>query len=194
MMARMDYNFGKILDTANKLGIADDTIVRFPSDNGGAYECNNGPLKGGKTDLREGGIRVAGLARWPGQIKAGAGSGVLGHTNDLLPTLCAAAGAKIPGDAKLDGVNLLPQLTGKAESVERDTTFWQIRPYRSMQRHDPNPKPYATEIAREWKWKLLAKGGESVEVFDIDANLAEEHNVLEGYPEIPQQLQKELQG
>ena len=77
MMARMDYNFGKILDKLDKLGIADNTIVLFLSDNGGAYECNNGPLKGGKTDLHEGGIRVAGLARWPGKIASAAESGVL---------------------------------------------------------------------------------------------------------------------
>ncbi|MGI9242153.1 MAG: sulfatase family protein, partial [Verrucomicrobiales bacterium] len=193
MMARMDYNFGKVLDTIDKLGIADNTIVLFLSDNGGAYECNNGPLKGGKTDLHEGGIRVAGLARWPGHIEAGVESGVLGHTNDLLPTLSAAAGAKVPADANPDGVNLLPMLTGKTDSVERDTTFWQIRLYRGMQRHDPKPKPYATEIARKGQWKLLARDGKPVELFDIDADLTEKHNVLDKYPEIAKELQDELQ-
>lgn len=192
MMARMDYNFGKVLDTLDELGIADNTIVLFLSDNGGAYECNNGPLKGGKTDLHEGGIRVAGLARWPGKIKAGAENASLGHTNDLLPTLCAAAGVDVPKEAKVDGTNLLPLLTGKAKKVERGTTFWQIRLYSKMQRHDPKPKPYATEIARKGKWKLLAKNGKPVELFDIDADLTEKHNVLGKYPEVAKELQKEL--
>ena len=94
----------------------------FVSDNGGAFEANNGILRGGKTDLHEGDIRVAGLARWPEHIKAGT----------------------------------------------------------------------ATEIARKGKWKLLAKGGEPVELFDIDSDLTEKHNVFTENPKIAQELQKEL--
>lgn len=192
MLARMDYNFGKVLDTLDRLKIADNTIVLFLSDNGGAFECNNGPLKGGKTDLHEGGIRVAGLARWPKHIKANSESGVLAHTNDLLPTLCAAAGANLPENAAIDGIDILPLLTGKASSLERGTTFWQIRHYGKMQRHDPKPKPFATEIARKGKWKLLARNGKPVELFDIEADLSETKNLLNEKREVVDELAKEL--
>lgn len=192
MMARMDYNFGKILDTLDRLKITDNTIVIFVSDNGGAYEANNGKLKGGKTDLHEGGIRVCGLARWPGHIKAGSESGVLGHSNDLLPTLCSAAGASLPKDDTFDGINLLPLLTGQSDSLKRETTFWQINLYKNLQRHYPKPKPYATEIARQGKWKLLAKDGEPVELFDIESDLYEKNNLLAENPKIASKLKKEL--
>lgn len=89
-------------------------------------------------------------------------------------------------------MNLLPLFTGKEDSVERDTVFWQVRLYRNMQRNTPKPKPYATEIARKGKWKLLAKAGEPVELFDIHADLTEKHNVLEKHPEVAQELQEEL--
>lgn len=193
MMARMDYNFGRILDTLDRLKIAESTIVIFVSDNGGAFEANNGKLKGGKTDLHEGGIRVAGLARWPGRIQPGSVSNALTHSNDLLPTVCSAAGIPIPDDDTFDGTNLLPLLTGQAESFKRGTVFWQINLYPKLQRHYPKPKPYATEIARKGKWKLLAKGGEPVELFDIESDLYEQHNLLNAKPKIAGTLQKELQ-
>lgn len=192
MMARMDYNFGKVLDTLDELDIAENTIVIFVSDNGGAWEANVGDLKGGKTDLHEGGIRVAGLARWPGNIEPGRESGELGHTTDLLPTICSAAGVSLPNDDKFDGLNLLPHLTGQVNSVNRDTVFWQLNLYKGMQRHDKKPEPYATEIARKGKWKLLAKDGEPVELFDIEADLYEQRNLLEQNPEIAADLKKEL--
>lgn len=193
MMARMDYNFGKVLDTLDRLKIADNTIVIFVSDNGGAYETNIGELKGGKTDLHEGGIRVAGLARWPEHIEAGSESDVLTHSNDLLPTLCSAAGVELPTGETFDGANLLPLLKGETDSVDRGTVFWQIRFYKSLQRHYPKPKPYATEIARKGKWKLLARNGEPVELFDIETDLYEKQNLLKENPEIAEELRKELQ-
>lgn len=193
MMARMDYNFGKVLDTLERLKIADNTIVIFVSDNGGAYEANIGDLKGGKTDLHEGGIRVAGLARWPGHIRPGSESDVLSHSNDLLPTVCAAAGIALPKDDTFDGTNLLPLLTGQTETLKRETVFWQINLYKKLQRHYPKPRPYATEIARQGKWKLLAKDGDPVELFDIESDLHEKQNLLQENPKIAGKLKKQLQ-
>ncbi|MDF1739076.1 MAG: sulfatase-like hydrolase/transferase [Verrucomicrobiales bacterium] len=194
MMARMDYNFGKVLDTLDRLKIADNTIVIFVSDNGGAWEANNGNLKAGKTDLHEGGIRVAGLARWPGHIQAGSESGALTHSTDLLPTLCAAAGVVPPEDDTFDGKNILPILTGKENELDRGTVFWQLNLYKSLQRHEPKPKPYATEVARRGKWKMLAMNGEPVELFDLEADIYETKDVLEANPEIVKDLKEELQG
>ena len=193
MMARMDYNFGKILDTLDRLKIADNTIVIFVSDNGGAWEANNGHFKAGKTDLHEGGIRVSGLIRWPEHIKAGSLSNALAHSTDLLPTLSAAAGLPLPEKDFFDGANLLPHLKNPETLPERDTVFWQLNLYKGLQRHEPKPKPFATEIARKGKWKLLAKDGKPVELFDIDADPSEKNNLLEKHPKVAQDLQKELQ-
>jgi N-acetylgalactosamine-6-sulfatase len=192
MVARMDYQVGNILRTLDELGIADNTLVLFASDNGGAYEANIGPLKGGKTDLHEGGIRVPFIARWPGCIKPGTVSGQLGHSNDLLPTCCAAAGASLPTGTRFDGVNLLPHLTGRQDRVDRETLFWQIRLYKHLQRHYPKPRPYATEIVRRGRWKLLALKGEPVELFDVETDFLEQKNLLEEKPEVVQALRRAL--
>jgi arylsulfatase A-like enzyme len=191
MMARMDSNFGRILDAIDHLGIARDTIVIFVSDNGGAYEANIGDLKGGKTDLHEGGIRVSGLVRWPGHVQAGSQTSQLCHSADLLPTLCAASGVPLPSE-RFDGINLLPVLTGEASHIDRPTTFWQIDLYKRLQRHYPKPKPYATEIARRGKWKLLARDGMPVELFDVDADPRETTNLLFKQPEVARSLQQQL--
>src|SRR5262249_39656457 len=83
MVAHMDHQVGRILKVLDELGLADRTLVLFSSDNGGAYEANIGDLKGGKTDLHEGGLRVPFVARWPGHIPAGTESSALGHATDL---------------------------------------------------------------------------------------------------------------
>jgi N-acetylgalactosamine-6-sulfatase len=192
MVARMDYQVGRILGTLDELGIADNTLVLFVSDNGGAYEANIGPLKGGKTDLHEGGIRVPFIARWPDRIKPGRQSSVLGHTNDLLPTCCAAAGAEPLAKGQCDGLNLLPLLTGHTDRLDRGAVFWQIRLYKHLQRHYPKPQPYASEVARRGRWKLLALNGIPVELVDLEADLGEQTDLLEARPDIVKSLHSEL--
>jgi len=192
MVARLDYQVGRVLDQLDKLGIADNTLIVFTSDNGGAAEANNGKLKGGKTDLHEGGIRVPFIARWPKKIAAGTTSGELGHTNDILPTICSAVGVPLPQDHTFDGVDLLPHLLDRKQHVERGTVFWQMHLYRNLQRHYPKPKPYATEIARRGKWKMLAFEAKPVELFDIEADIYEKQNLLEREPELVESLRKEL--
>jgi N-acetylgalactosamine-6-sulfatase len=192
MVARMDYQVGRILDVLDELGLARDTLVLFTSDNGGAYEANIGDLKGGKTDLHEGGLRVPFLARWPGRVAAGAESHALGHATDILPTVCAAAGVPLPDGEPVDGRDLLPVLTGRADPVDRGTLFWQIDLTPNMQRHEPKPKPYATEAARRGRWKLLAFNGKPVELFDLESDPREQHNRLTDEPEVAEALRREL--
>ena len=193
MVARMDYQIGKIVAKLEELNIRENTFILFTSDNGGAYEADVGDFKGGKTDLHEGGIRVPMISNWPGRIPAGTTSGELTHTNDILPTFCASANVHLSEDVKLDGVNLLPHIAEGTPPPDRGTVFWQMNLYRHLQRHYPKPRPYATEIARRGKWKLLAKNGEPVELFDIESDPRELNNLLSQKPDVAERLSKELQ-
>ncbi|MFH5804338.1 sulfatase [Alienimonas sp. DA493] len=194
MVRHMDAKVGRILDALDRLGIAENTLVLFASDNGAAYEGYVGDLKGGKTDLHDGGLRVPMIARWPARIPAGRTSDAFAHTNDLLPTICAAADFALPDDLQLDGLNLLPHLTGgpPPTAEERGTVFWQLDLYRHMQRHEPKPKPYATEVAMRGDWKLLALDGKPVELFDVGADPNERRNLLDERPEVAASLAAEL--
>ncbi len=194
MVAHMDAKVGQILDKLDELGIADTTLVLFTSDNGAAFEGFIGDLKGGKTDLHDGGIRVPMIVRWPGKILAGQTSDAFGHSNDLLPTFCEASEVELPSDLPIDGRSLLPHMKGEAPPSEeaRGTVFWQLDLYKSIQRHYPKPKPYATEVAMRGTWKLLALSGTPVELFNVESDPNEQQNVVEDHPELVESLSAEL--
>jgi N-acetylgalactosamine-6-sulfatase len=192
MVAHMDAKIGALLAKLDELGLRDNTLILFTSDNGGAYEADNGPLKGGKTDLHEGGIRVPMLASWPGVIPAGKTTGALAGTVDILPTFCAAAGVGLPASASVDGVDLLPLLTGARAETGRGPMFWQLDLYPRLQRHYAKPKPYATEVAIEGKWKLLCRDAVPLELFDLEADLAETSNLLDTQPAIAARLARSV--
>ena len=194
MVQHMDSKVGEILEKLDELGIAKNTLVIFTSDNGAAFEGFIGDLKGGKTDLHEGGLRVPMIVRWPSVIPAGVTSAGFGHTNDLLPTFCEAAAVKIPSDLAVDGLSLLPHLKGGAppSAEERGTAFWQMDLFKNLQRHYPKPKPHATEVAKRGKWKLLALDGKPVELFDVEADPNEQNNVIADYPGLVASLSVEI--
>ncbi len=194
MVQHMDAKVGQILETLEKHNIAENTLVLFTSDNGAAFEGFIGDLKGGKTDLHDGGLRVPMVVRWPAAIAASQTSDVFGHTNDLLPTFCEVAGVELPSDLSIDGLSLLPHMKGETPPAvsRRGTVFWQLDLYRSIQRHYPKPKPYATEVALQGKWKLLALGGKPVELFDVQADPNERRNIIKDHPSIVASLTAEL--
>ena len=178
MVRHMDARIGDIVATLRELKLLDDTLILFASDNGGAYEANIGKLKGGKTDLHDGGLRVPFIAHWPGRIPAGTASETAAGTIDLLATICDAAGAELPPGLALDGISLLDHLTQGLPLRQRDL-FWQIDLYKHLQRHYPKPKPYATEVMMSGPWKLLSLNGEPVELFHIRNDPLERENLLE---------------
>ena len=191
MVAQLDAKVGEILAKLEELGILDNTIVFFTSDNGGAFETDIGPYKGGKTDLHEGGIRVPAMISWPARLPQGKVVETFGQHVDLLPTLSEAAGVTPPADWPLDGVSLLPHLMG-GPAPERGTVFWQLDLYKSLQRHYPKPEPYSTEIARRGQWKLLALDGKPTELFDLEADPLERKNLLNDRPDVVAELTAEL--
>ena len=194
MVTHMDAKIGAIMAKLEELEIRDNTLVLFTSDNGAAYEGQIGVLKGGKTDLHEGGIRVPMIASWPAATAAGRTSHTLAHTNDILPTFCAAAGVSLPSNLRLDGLNLLPHMRDgePIDAERRGTVFWQLDLFEHLQRHYPKPKPYATEVARRGDWKLLCRDGQPQELFDIEADPQEQHNLLDEHPAIVRKLAAEL--
>jgi len=194
MVQHMDAKIGDILKKLEELKIANNTLIVFTSDNGAAFEGFIHDLKGGKTDLHEGGIRVPMIARWPNRIKAGQTTDTFGHSNDLLPTFCDAAGVRLPKGHSVDGLILLPILTGtgKVDWKQRGTVFWQLDLYKRIQRHYPKPKPYATEIVRNGPWKLLAFEGKPVELFNVAKDPNEQTNLLKDKPAVAKRMEQAL--
>jgi len=192
MVSHLDAGVGRIVARLDELGIAKNTFILFTSDNGPSFQGSPGPWKGGKADLHEGGIRVPMIASWPGRIPAGTQCDSFGQTNDLLPTFCEAAGVRLPENMDLDGLSLLPQLTRKAPPPERGTVFWQLDLYEWYPQPGQKPQPYATEVARRGRWKLLARNGVPGELVDLEADPREQRNLLEDQPRVQKELTARL--
>jgi len=176
MIESLDANVGRIVAAVRKLGLEQETLVFFTSDNG-AYRWvgSNLPCRGQKTDLWEGGHRVPAVACWPGQIKPGTVSGETTMTMDLFPTMVAMAGAKLPKVLKLDGTSLLPLLLEGKKLPDR-TLFWRFR------------KEHAV---RKGPWKLLVRG-ENQYLFNLDDDIGEQNNLFETKPEMVEALRAEF--
>ena len=180
MVESVDDSTGAILDLLAELGIDDNTMVIFTSDNGGldngGKPTENAPLRSGKGYAYEGGIRVPLLARWPGKIPAGKVSDVPACSIDLLPTILEAAEVALPDDREIDGLSLLGHLqSGASEKIDRDTLIWHFPHYRHA------PGPYS--IIRQGKWKLIKFWAGEDELFDLEADLGEEKNLASSMPE-----------
>lgn len=124
LIEHLDMSIGRVLEALKKNGQAENTLIVFTSDNGGQLSAGArcGPVRGGKEDMYEGGIRVPMCAVWPGHITPGTRSDAVALTMDLYPSLCEAAGARAPAD--LNGVSILPVLEGKAGSLTSRDLIW----------------------------------------------------------------------
>jgi arylsulfatase A-like enzyme len=124
LIEHLDDGIGKVIAALKDAGVSNNTLVIFTSDNGGQLNvgANNGPLRAGKQDMYEGGIRVPMCAVWPGKIQPGTRSECVALTMDLYPTICEAAGAKIGHE--IDGRSILPTLLGKSQPAEDRFLFW----------------------------------------------------------------------
>ena len=124
LIEHLDDGIGKVITALKGAGVSDNTLVIFTSDNGGQLGAgaSNGPLRAGKQDMYEGGIRVPMCAVWPGKIQPGTRSERVALTMDLYPTICEAAGAKIAHE--IDGRSILPTLLGKSQPAEDRFLFW----------------------------------------------------------------------
>jgi len=171
----MDRAVGRLLADLDRLGLADNTVVYFSSDNGPEtllrYPAGKrsygtpGPLRGMKLWTTEAGFRVPGLLRWPGRVAAGRTSAAPVSSLDLFPTFAALAGATVPADRHLDGTDLRPGFGG-GEVPRAQPLFWVYYNALNEQR----------AALRDGPWKLLARldGGRLPKYSNIDTTVASE--------------------
>lgn len=167
MVSAMDDAIGEILATLCSNGIEENTLIIFFSDNGGAGVADNGPLRGTKATMWEGGLRVPCLVRWPSRLPAGEVRDDFLTSLEVFPTILAAANVEQPNEVTLDGSDMLPVLRGE-EASKRETMFWQRR----------NDK--AARIGR-YKWIDAEKGRG---LFDLKTDLGEKHDLSKERPEL----------
>jgi arylsulfatase A-like enzyme len=187
MVNCIDDYVGDIVAKLETLGIADNTLIIFTSDNGPhmeaghdpAYFNSNGPFKGVKRDLYEGGIRVPMIATWPSQIEAGSTTSHISAFWDVFPTFAEIAGQPIPEN--IDGLSFLPTLLGEGEQAEHDYLYWEFHEKKGRQ-----------AVRRgNWKgvrYKVSISPDSPIELYDLSADLGEAKNLAEQYPEIAAEL------
>lgn len=184
MVRSIDRSVGRILDTLEAEGLADNTMIVFTSDNGGAgyigLDDINAPYRGWKLTLFEGGIRVPMFVSWPGQIPAQSRiTAPVAHI-DLMPTFAAAGGGALPAGVEIDGVDILPFARGTAVpgTTPHDAIFWQSAYYKAVRRGD---------------WKLqVSDNPAKTWLFNLATDPTEKSNVAEQNPDKVAELKKLL--
>lgn len=199
MVDSVDTSIGRVLKRLETLGLADDTLVIFASDNGG-HGCytGNDPLRGAKSTLYEGGIRVPMCARWPGRIKPGSSSDVPVMTADLYPTFLEAAKVKAPADKILDGESLVPLFKGRGKP-DREAIYWHYPVY--MQSDQCMTKTWCTTpvgAIRKGRYKLMeyfAPRGTpcTLELYDLEEDIGETTNLAKKLPAKTAELLADMQ-
>jgi len=183
MIRSLDRSVGRVMQTLRDEGLDENTLVIFTSDNGapgylGLPEVNR-PFRGWKLTLFEGGVRVPFVARWPGRIAAGTRLQSPVSGIDLLPTAAAAAGATLPADRRLDGVNLLPLLAEAAAKAPARTLYWRDGSLRSV---------------RDGDWKLIdSQRPRRTWLFDLASDPTERTDLSATRPEQVARLRGLLQ-
>ncbi len=178
MVSALDDGVGAVLRKLEATGLEKDTLVVFLSDNGcGTYTaaCYNDPLLAGKLFHFEGGVRVPFCMQWTGTIEPGQTCEGMVSALDILPTAVELAGGRLPDDRPIDGVSLVPLLSGDKKFVPHETLYWRNGPNFAM---------------RKKKWKLVGLGKERVLLFDLSKDTGENNDLSKKRPE----LVKELRG
>jgi arylsulfatase A-like enzyme len=186
MITRMDRDVGRLVDLLGQRGIDRRTLVLFISDNGPHQEGGGDPvffksaggLRGIKRDLYEGGIRVPMIARWTGVVPAGRVSNHVWAHWDVLPTVAAVAGARVP--AGLDGMSMAAALRGESQATH-PFFYWEFHE-RGFQ-----------QAVRMDRWKAVRlTPGSPLEVYDLDADPHEEHDVAAANPGVVTRIESYL--
>lgn len=181
MVTRLDEQVGRLMTELKTLGLEENTLVIFTSDNGPHREGGNdpaffnsaGPFRGIKRDLYEGGIRVPMIAYCPGRVPAGVVSHQIGYMGDFMATLAEFAGASAPSG--LDGISLVSTMTGRAaEQPQREFLYWEFYEGKSAQ------------AVRLGNWKAVRSPMHTgaIELYDLAADIGEKNDLAANHPEI----------
>jgi arylsulfatase len=187
MVTRLDREVGRLLQLVRDLGLARDTLIVFTSDNGptfnggtdSAFFESAGPLRGLKTMVYEGGIRVPMVARWPGAIPAGTVSAHVSAFEDYMPTFAEMAG--LPRPDRIDGVSMLPALTGRAAGQKpRDYLYWEFQ---------------GRQVVRVGAWKGIRNAADGAfELYDLSTDIAEKSNAAAAHPDVVSRIEGIMRG
>jgi len=185
MIRSLDRSVGRVMEALKANGLDDNTLVLFSSDNGGAGYIGlpdvNAPYRGWKISMFEGGIRVPFLARWPNGLPVGETYAAPVHHFDMYATAAAAAGADLPSDRTIDGVDLAPYVLGtNDQEVPHDYLFF---------------RSGAAQAVRDQRWKLMVSAPQGLPrkewLFDLTAD-GEETDLLEQHPSVADRLRRKL--
>lgn len=200
MIESLDTNVGKIMGTLDSLGLAENTIVIFYSDNGGVGGfgflghgenniTDNSPLKGGKGTFYEGGTRVPLIIRWPSVIEAGSVSDEPVIGIDFYPTYLDVAGIDKPENYLLDGLSLKPLFRNPDTSLGRESLYWHFPGYPN---HAWRTTPVSAIRSRPWKLLKFYQTGE-VQLYNLAEDIGETNNLADRTPEQRDVLQRKLE-
>ncbi len=191
MIRSMDRSVRRIQETLAELGLAENTLIAFTSDNGGAGYIAlldvNAPYRGWKLTHFEGGLHVPFAASWPARIPAGTTVTEPVHHFDLFSTFVAAGGGALPEDRTIDGVNLLPYATGEADGAPHETLVWRQGHHQTILHQNwkliraKEPSAREREVPNPSQERALAE--ERVWLFDLANDPTERRNVAEQQPE-----------
>lgn len=195
MMENLDNQVGELLELLRKKGVAGNTIVMFSSDNGAhkegghdpAFWDSNGPYRGIKRDLYEGGIHAPMLAWWPGKIDAGSTTDLISAHWDILPTMAALIGAEVP--EQCDGISMLPTLFGEEGQKKHPYLYFEFIQGRA--------KSYTARAIRKGNWKGVqrSKGNKGqefqpIELYDLSTDVGEKIDLASKKPELVKELEE----
>lgn len=199
----MDDAIGRLLERLDEMGVRENTLIIFASDNGSYMRGSNKPLHRGKTSLWEGGIRVPGIISWPGKVPAGVKEQTPAGLVDLLPTICEAAGVRQPADRTLDGVSLMPLFRGN-ELQRNHPLYWFYtgsRPIAAMRQGpwsliaDPTIDiPTDNLFQLKWIGDIKSTGLTNFRLYNLREDIAQRNDVAAENPKVLEELKETMQG
>lgn len=205
VIEELDFHTGRLLDKVKELGLDENTYIIFTSDNGpwlreGKHAGHAEPLRSGKTSTYEGGLRVPFIIRAPGKVPAGTTSDIVAATLDLLPSIVNIAGAEMPTDRVIDGVDISQVFHGAETELVRPYFFYQHQALRAVRQgpwklHLPHSKMDKTKEGSLWQSHVPKEDRAYIEeltLYNLDEDIGETTNVAQEHPEIVEALLKQI--
>ncbi len=192
MVTHLDKQVGKLFALIQELGLDDNTIIFFTSDNGGAqgplenaefFEANKS-FRGYKRDLYEGGIRIPMIVRWPGKVQSSAETDQVTYFPDMLPTFLELAGAKSMVPADTDGLSIVPTILNTGEQKQHDFLYWEDAEYKRTGSYLEEPGTLMQAV-RMGNWKGVKNNpGADIELYDLGKDIEEKNNIADKHPDV----------